>query len=100
MSMGVGRDWPNARGIFISDSKELAAWVNEEDHLRIISGSTGGDIWTTFDRFCKVEEQLSNALSATSNGFAFNEKFGFLATDLGKIGTGLHIEVTVRLPRL
>ena len=38
---GMERDWPEARGIFHNDAKTLLAWINEEDHLRIISLEAG-----------------------------------------------------------
>ena len=38
---GMERDWPEARGIFHNDAKTLLAWINEEDHLRIIAMETG-----------------------------------------------------------
>ena len=34
---GMGRDWPDARGIFYNEAKSFIIWVNEEDHIRIIS---------------------------------------------------------------
>ena len=33
----LNRDWPSGRGIFHNDAKTFLIWVNEEDHLRIIS---------------------------------------------------------------
>ena len=38
---GMERDWPEARGVFHNDAKTLLAWINEEDHLRIISLEAG-----------------------------------------------------------
>ena len=34
---GMARDWPDARGIWHNDQKTFLVWVNEEDHLRVIS---------------------------------------------------------------
>ena len=41
---GMARDWPDARGIWHNDAKTFLVWVNEEDHLRVISMQKGGDI--------------------------------------------------------
>lgn len=38
------RFWPTGRGIFHNDDKTFLVWVNEEDHLRIISMQMGGDL--------------------------------------------------------
>ncbi|XP_074927556.1 creatine kinase M-type [Chelonoidis abingdonii] len=45
LASGMARDWPDARGIWHNDNKSFLVWVNEEDHLRVISmekGGTGG----------------------------------------------------------
>merc|ERR1712107_406993 len=36
LSSGSGRCWPEARGVFSTPSTDLAAWINEEDHLKLI----------------------------------------------------------------
>ena len=36
-SAGMARDWPDARGIFLNSKKNFLCWVNEEDHIRIVS---------------------------------------------------------------
>merc|ERR1712188_173518 len=37
LSSGCGRHWPDARGIFHNEAKNFFVWVNEEDHIRIVS---------------------------------------------------------------
>lgn len=36
--------WPTGRGIFHNANKTFLVWVNEEDHLRIISMQIGGNV--------------------------------------------------------
>lgn len=38
------RFWPTGRGIYHNDKKTFLVWVNEEDHLRIISMQNGGNV--------------------------------------------------------
>uniref|UniRef100_A0A0K0DQQ3 arginine kinase n=1 Tax=Angiostrongylus cantonensis TaxID=6313 RepID=A0A0K0DQQ3_ANGCA len=38
------RYWPKGRGIFHNKNKTFLVWVNEEDHLRIISMQEGGNV--------------------------------------------------------
>lgn len=52
LASGMGREWPDARGIFANDEKTFLVWVNEEDHMRIISMQMGADIKQVFTRFC------------------------------------------------
>merc|ERR1712166_911220 len=37
LSSGCGRHWPDARGIFHNENMDFFVWINEEDHMRIIS---------------------------------------------------------------
>jgi len=47
---GLNRDWPDSRGIFHNEDKTFLSWVNEEDHLRIISMQPGANIGEVFQR--------------------------------------------------
>jgi hypothetical protein len=51
---GGYRDWPSGRGIFFNDDKTFLVWVNEEDHLRIISMQKGGDLGAIYTRLVNV----------------------------------------------
>ena len=59
---GMERDWPEGRGVFHNESKTLLAWINEEDHLRIIAMESGFDFECIFhlitstkiDRLCNL----------------------------------------------
>ena len=48
-------DWPAGRGIFFSNNKKFLVWVNEEDHLRIISMQNGGNLAEVWQRLVKVK---------------------------------------------
>uniref|UniRef100_A0A4W5KV48 creatine kinase n=1 Tax=Hucho hucho TaxID=62062 RepID=A0A4W5KV48_9TELE len=52
LDAGMARDWPDARGIWHNDAKSFLVWVNEEDHLRVISMEKGGNMKEVFRRFC------------------------------------------------
>lgn len=65
---GAGRDWPNSRGIFCADNKQFFVWVNEEDHMRIISMEEGGDIVSIFTRWSKGVEVMRAGLEKQKSG--------------------------------
>ena len=44
---GMEGDWPNGRGVFHNEKKTLLAWINEEDHLRMIAMESGKVIYDT-----------------------------------------------------
>jgi len=37
LASGMGRHWPDGRGVFHNEGANLFVWVGEEDHLRIVS---------------------------------------------------------------
>lgn len=52
------------RGIFHNDAKTALCWVNEEDHCRIISMETGGNVKSVFTRFAEISAALKAAAEA------------------------------------
>lgn len=65
---GAGREWPNNRGIFCADSRQFFVWVNEEDHMRIISMQEGGDIVSIFDRWTRGVEKVREIVEGQGSG--------------------------------
>merc|ERR1719159_2023442 len=61
LSWRMERDWPHARGVFHNDAKTALVWVNEEDHIRIISMQQGLDIRAVFDRFARMVKAVESA---------------------------------------
>jgi len=97
---GAGRDWPNSRGIFCADSRKFFIWVNEEDHMRIISMEEGGDIVSIFKRWSKGITTIKNLLEGMGSGLQFDEHFGYIHTCPSNLGTGLRASAMILLPLL
>jgi len=57
---GMNSDWPKGRAVFVNNQKTLLIWVNEEDHLRVISMSSGADIKPTFERLIRASSFIEN----------------------------------------
>lgn len=89
---GAANNWPHGRGIFHNDARTFLAWVNEEDHCRIISMSTDGDILTVFKRFANA----SNTFEEHAQ-IMFADNLGFIGTCASNLGTGLRASVMVVL---
>jgi len=96
---GAARSWPNNRGIFHNDTQTALAWVNEEDHCRIISMENGGDIPSVFTRFCALSEALAQSAANNNTKLMWNETLGFMGTCPSNLGTGLRASVMVVLPK-
>ncbi|XP_075883749.1 creatine kinase, testis isozyme-like [Nelusetta ayraudi] len=97
---GMARDWPDARGIWHNDSKTFLVWVNEEDHLRVISMQQGGNLREVFERFCTGLTSIENLFKEKEKPFMWNEHLGYILTCPSNLGTGLRAGVHVKLPNL
>lgn len=102
ISAGMGRDWPDARGIFLNSEEDpnLIIWLNFEDHLRIISTSKGGDLLGVFTRLTKVLGKLDMSLRERGYVYCMHPRLGFLNASPENLGTALRASVFVKLPRL
>ena len=94
-SAGVNRDWPNGRGIFYTSDKTFLVWVNEEDHLRIISMQQGGRLADVYERLRQGLEKINEQLP-----FARSQRLGYLSSCPTNLGTAMRASVHIRLPRL
>jgi creatine kinase len=94
---GAARSWPDNRGIFHNEKQTALAWVNEEDHCRIISMEMGGNIKSVFARFCAISEAIKGAAEANNLKLMLTDNLGFLGTCPSNLGTGLRASVMVTL---
>jgi len=100
LSSGFGRDWPDARGIFVSKDKQFSARVNEEDHLLIESCQKGSDLHAVFNLACQALSSIEAELQRSGRGFAHSSRLGFLGTCPSKLGTCLTLTVAMQIPEL
>ncbi|KFV62118.1 Creatine kinase M-type, partial [Dryobates pubescens] len=100
LASGMARDWPDARGIWHNDNKTFLVWVNEEDHLRVISMQKGGNMKEVFRRFCVGLKKIEEIFKAAGHPFMWNEHLGYILTCPSNLGTGLRGGVHVKLPKL
>ncbi|OLP88024.1 Creatine kinase, flagellar [Symbiodinium microadriaticum] len=61
LSSGLGRHWPEARGVFTNGSG-MVVFVNEADHLRMAYQRRDGDVWKALDGTLRLERALAVAL--------------------------------------
>jgi len=89
------RFWPVGRGIYHNDAKSFLVWINEEDHLRIISMQQGGDLGSVYRRMVAGVTAIENQLP-----FSRSERFGFLTFCPTNLGTTIRASVRIQLPKL
>ena len=85
----ITRDWPDARGYFTNATKDFQVWVNESEHIKVVTLKTGGNMNSCFKMFSKGLRDLENLLGVQEEKFSYDAKLGFLTAcpdNLGKFG--------------
>ena len=83
------------RGVYIADDQSFSIAINSQDHisLRVLQcGMQPQEVWS---RLNVLDDTLNSLLD-----FSFNERLGFLTTQLSQVGTGLKLGVLLHLPGL
>ncbi|MCK5834020.1 arginine kinase [bacterium] len=100
---GYHEHWPHGRGVYLNKAKTFINWVNEGDHLRIISMEMGGDVKAVFERLsagAKVIEEGVKAITGIDEAFMMHPKFGAVTCCPSNIGTGMRGSVHIMVPKL
>ena len=92
---GINSDFPKCRGVYLSFDKQFMVWVNEEDHLRIISLQKASDISNVYNRLCRALMALNQSLD-----FAWDKTYGHLTSCPTNIGTSMRASVHIQLEKL
>ena len=87
-------------GIWYNEKRDFLVWVNEEDHLRVISMQEGGDMGSVFKRFCEGLQKFEGAIKRSGEEFMHNDHLGYILTCPSNLGTGLRGGVHVKLPNI
>eukprot|EP01063_Lacrimia_lanifica_P028277 TRINITY_DN40_c0_g1_i10.p2 TRINITY_DN40_c0_g1~~TRINITY_DN40_c0_g1_i10.p2 ORF type:complete len:456 (+),score=211.98 TRINITY_DN40_c0_g1_i10:102-1469(+) len=98
LASGMGRHWPDARGIYHNTAKNFFVWVGEEDHLRIVSMQKGDDIKDVFSRFAIACNEVQKVLTSEGYDFMHNGHLGFILTCPSNLGTGLRAGQMLQIP--
>ena len=100
---GYHQFWPAGRGIFITKAEDFLLWLNEGDHLRIISMEAGGDVRRVFKRLglgiAAIEESLKK-LAKRENVFMSDETLGMITCCPSNLGTAMRGSVHILVPKL
>jgi protein arginine kinase len=83
------------RGVAFGENERLAVMVNEEDHLRLQSLSSGYSLREAFARVRDLDLALEKELP-----FAVDSRLGYLTGCPTNVGTGLRASVMLHLPAL
>ncbi|XP_050084331.1 arginine kinase-like [Anopheles aquasalis] len=89
------RFYPTGRALFLNEARTFHVWINEEDHLRIISMQQGSDVGQVYRRFIDGVEAIAKQLPLLRD-----ERLGYVSFCPSNLGTGIRASVHIRLPKL
>merc|ERR1719162_2290833 len=98
LSWRMELDWPHARGIYHNEAKSALVWVNEEDHLRIISMEKGNNIRAVFDRFGSLVKAVEGACFSVGRQLEIDPMYGNILSCPSNCGTGLRASMMIKIP--
>ncbi len=84
-----------AKGLIINQDESLSIMVNEEDHLRIQSISSGLSLDETWALASKADDMIACYMPP-----AFSPRWGYLTSCPTNTGTGMRASLMVHLPAL
>ena len=100
---GYHQYWPLGRGIFVSNDEKFLLWVNEGDHLRIISMEKGSDVKSVFGRLergvAAIEAGLKQ-ITGRDEVFMSDPIMGMITCCPTNLGTCMRGSVHILVPKL
>lgn len=93
-----GHYYPYGRGVYVSASRDFAAWINVQEHLRVLCCtplSAPADIGLAYSK-------VGRAMIFLEEKIAFRHSYflGYLASRPSFLGTSLRLTLTLELPHL
>jgi creatine kinase len=64
VSANLARDWPDARGFWLSNDQTIAAYVNGKDHLLISILEKNGNLKESFKKFTQFMNEVFYLLNS------------------------------------
>ncbi|MBU0700544.1 protein arginine kinase [bacterium] len=81
--------------VVIGDKELVNIMINEEDHLRIQTFSSGLQLSSTWNTINQIDDKMSEKLE-----YAFSPEWGYLTACPTNVGTGMRASVMIHLPAL
>lgn len=93
-----GKHWPYGRGVFLTDDKTLAVWINVHDHVRVLVSSSQdspAEIGLPFSKLSYIMTYLHEKLD-----FVWDSRLGFLSSRPTFLGASIRFSLIVNFPGL
>ena len=92
---GLGKDWPNNRGLLTQASSELGIMVNGEDHVTVSYSKKGQCLDEIYQKVYKLLRHMEDNLN-----FQYDKKLGYLSSCPSNLGAGITASLKVKLTGL
>ncbi|XP_030628805.1 creatine kinase M-type [Chanos chanos] len=100
IQIGVARDWPDARAVWVSKDASLSVWLNFEDHLRLVATRDDANIQNAFECICVNLLKLEHLYKKLRKPFIWKAHLGWVVSSPAEVGTGLKASIKVKLRHL
>ncbi|XP_071359265.1 creatine kinase M-type isoform X2 [Trachinotus anak] len=100
LRIGVARDWPDARAVWVSKDGSLVVWVNMEDHLRLVTTRDDANIAEALKCICINLQKLEAYYKELRHPFIWKQQLGWVTSSPADVGTGLRVSVHLKLQHL
>jgi protein-arginine kinase len=100
---GYHQFWPHGRGIFQSKDKKFLLWVNEGDHIRIISMQNGCNVKDVFARLARGINAIETGIRhriGKEQVFVTDPVLGVITCCPSNLGGGMRASVHMLIPKL
>ncbi|XP_017294255.1 zgc:172076 [Kryptolebias marmoratus] len=100
LRIGVARDWPDARAVWVSKDGSLVVWINMEDHLKLVSVCHNANVAGAFKSICINLQKLKESYRELRHQFIWKKQLGWVTSSPADVGTGLRISIYLKLQHL
>ncbi|XP_062546362.1 uncharacterized protein LOC134212475 isoform X4 [Armigeres subalbatus] len=93
-----GKYWPYGRGVYVSHKQDLVAWINAQEHLRVLcctSSKNPANIGSAYSKIGRAMTYLEDKIHFKHSYF-----LGYLVSRPSFLGTGLKITLFLELTQL
>ena len=100
---GYHQYWPEGRGVFHNKDKTFINWLNEGDHLRLISMEQGSDVLGVFTRLYDGIQTIRTGVTKITGAeepFMIHPIFGNVTCCPSNLGSGMRGSVHILVPKL
>ncbi len=100
---GYHQYWPVGRGVFHNKEKTFINWLNEGDHLRLISMEQGSDVLGVFTRLYDGIQTIRagvTEITGAEEPFMVHPIFGNVTCCPSNLGSGMRGSVHILVPKL